>query len=39
MDKPHWKYKPLKQFIELACDDYCESLTDQEFSWLVDGLT
>jgi len=31
--------KKLKDFIEGACDQYCESLTDQEFRWLVEGLT
>ena len=31
--------KKLKDFVEGACDEYCESLTDQEFRWLVEGLT
>jgi len=29
----------LHDYIEYACDDYSENLTDQEFRWLVDGLT
>ncbi len=29
----------LKDFIEKTADQYCESLTEQEFRWLVDGLT
>jgi len=31
--------KNLKRFIEDSCDQYCESMTDQEFNWLVKGLT
>ncbi len=29
----------LKDFIKKTADQYCESLTDQEFNWMVEGLT
>lgn len=31
--------KGLHKFIEDSCEQYCESLSDQEFNWLVDGIT
>ena len=31
--------KNLKTFLENACEQYCENLSDQEYFCLVDGLT
>ncbi len=28
----------FKQDLAVMCDGYCESMTDQEFNWLVEGL-
>jgi len=28
----------LKEFFESTCDGYCESMSDQEFGWMMDAL-
>jgi len=33
------RHKNLHDFIESACDSYCENLSDEEFNWLIEGLT
>lgn len=37
-DIQKYSYKPFKEILEIICDEYCESMTDQEFNYLIEGL-